>query len=76
MMQMRKSRRDSWNEGKAEEKKKKNNFKGDSAEAGRRNAQKLLKSCQSHSWGFGIGKAVSGYVKHHPFHLPIWKGAD
>lgn len=33
-------------------------FKGDSAKAGRRNAQKLLKSCQSHSWGFGIGEAV------------------
>lgn len=27
------------------------NSKGDSAKAERRNAQKLLKSCQSHSWG-------------------------
>lgn len=33
-------------------------LKGDSAKAERRNAQKLLKSCQSHSWGFGIGKAI------------------
>lgn len=49
-------------------------FKGDSVEAARRNAQKLLKSCQSHSWGFGVGKAVSGYVKQQPFHLPIWGG--
>ncbi len=54
----------------------KKNFKGDTVEAERRNAQKLLKSCQSHSWGFGIGKAISGYVKHQPFHLPIWRGAD
>lgn len=51
----------------------KKKIKGNSAEAERRNAQKLLKSCQSHSWGFGIGKDIS---KKHPFHLPIWKGAD
>lgn len=35
------------------------------------NAQKLLKSCQAHSWGFGRSRAVSGYVKQHPLHLPI-----
>lgn len=68
----------SWNEGKSEEEKdreKKKCSKGDSAkdeeeeegEGGKKMHKSFLNHVSRTLGGFGIGKAVSGYVKQNPF---------